>query len=81
MDYVSRYRELRDSGQGQDAAIGALRREGARFFWCLRAVCEVDDLSFCESRDAVHHSPAWSDGYAAREAIWIGVLGLVEEQR
>jgi hypothetical protein len=79
MDFMQRYRELRSGGQGRDVALGALRREGARFIHCIKAVFDVDGLPLGECKAAVHLSPAWSDEHEAREEFWDEVARLIEE--
>jgi ribosomal protein L7/L12 len=80
MDYTQRYRELRAAGRDRDLALAVLRREGARFIQCMKAVYEVDGLSLGECKAVVHQSPAWSDEAEAREAFWDEVIWLLEEE-
>jgi hypothetical protein len=79
MDYTQRYRELRAKGIERDVALGVIRREGARFIHCMKAVHEADGLAAGECKSVVHQSPAWADESEAREAFWDEVTRLAEE--
>jgi hypothetical protein len=77
-DYTQRYRALRAAGRERDVALGILRRAGARFIQCMKAVYEVDGLPVGECKMVVHRSLAWSDEFAAREVFWDEVIRLLE---
>jgi hypothetical protein len=80
MDYSQRYRELHESGHGRDVALGVLRREGATFILCIKAVVDIDRVSISEAKSIVHRSPAWSDEREARENFWDEVIRLLESE-
>jgi hypothetical protein len=80
MDYSQRYHELRAAGHGRDVALGVLRREGASFILCIKAVVDDDRVSVSEAKSIVHRSPAWYDEREAREAFWDEVIRHLESE-
>jgi hypothetical protein len=61
-------------------ALAIIRREGAGFVQCIKAVYEVDRLSLSECKAAVHRSTAWSDESENREKFWDEVIRLFEQE-
>ena len=76
MDCTQRYRQLRATGKDRDIVLGVLRRKGASFIQCVKAMYEVDCLSLDECKVIVHQSPAWSDEVTTREAFWDEIIRL-----
>lgn len=80
MDFVHRYRELREAGQDRDIAIGVLRREGANFLRCIQALHDVEGLSLSACKDIVHRSPAWFEERESRDVFWDEVIRLLNQE-
>ena len=77
--FIERCRELRAAGHDRNEALELLRREGARFFVCMVAVCKVDEVSIEVGKAMVHGSPAWSDGFDDRERFCADVRLELQE--
>jgi len=58
-----------------------IRREGAGFVHCVKAVVEADGLSLGDAKTLVHQSPAWADESEAREAFWDDVQRALKAQQ
>ena len=64
----------------RDVALGVIRREGAGFIHCIKALHDVDGFAVAEAKAAVHHSPSWEDDRAGREAFWEEVIAILQDE-